>query len=291
MITRCSASTATRDHHHGQAQLAVKRAQQGDEGVGAVRVQPRGRLVQHEQRRVHDERARQRHALDHAARQLGRHLVRVAGFQAHHLQLEQRRLVRQRIGHGARFAQRQSDVVQHAEGRKEGALLKQHAHARGGAGVGQLGHGPPQHGDAPARRTVQPQHLAQQHRLARARSTHQRQHLAAAHRQVEVLVHHHLAAAGRRKHAPQAAHLDHRGVVGWAGHGTSQGAAFNHHFPNRCGFTRRVSATMGPLAAEQAMPATAADGLAPAAGGAPLKGVGATTRSVWRLGVVICPRS
>ena len=31
--------------------------------------------------------------------------------------------------------------------------------------------------------------------------------------------------------------------------------------------------------------------IAQAAGGAPLKGVGATTRSVWRLGVVICPRS
>ena len=34
------------------------------------------------------------------------------------------------------------------------------------------------------------------------------------------------------------------------------------------------------------MPATAADGLGPAAGGAPSQGGGETTRSVWSLGVV-----
>jgi hypothetical protein len=101
-MTRLSASTATRvdrrtgvqvvrDHHHGQAQLGMQLAQQRAELVGAVGVQAGGGLVQQQQRRVHDERARQRHALDHAARQVGRHARGVLGLEAHHLQLDHAR--------------------------------------------------------------------------------------------------------------------------------------------------------------------------------------------------------
>ncbi len=39
------------------------------------------------------------------------------------------------------------------------------------------------------------------------------------------------------------------------------------------------------MAAEQAKPAIAAEGLGPPAGDAPCKGVGGTSRSEWRLGV------
>ena len=65
-----------------------------------VGVEPGRGLVEQQQRRVHDERARQRHALDHAARQVGRHLVRVLGLQPHHLQLDQRGIAHQVVGQG-----------------------------------------------------------------------------------------------------------------------------------------------------------------------------------------------
>ena len=66
-----------RDHHHRQAQLAVQRLDQRDEGVRQVGIEAGGRLVQEQQLRFQRQRARQRRALDHAARQVGRHLVGV----------------------------------------------------------------------------------------------------------------------------------------------------------------------------------------------------------------------
>ena len=74
-----------RDHDHGEAELRVQLAQQRAEVVGAVGVEPRRRLVEQQQRRVHDERTCQRHALDHAARQVGRHACGVLGLEAHEL--------------------------------------------------------------------------------------------------------------------------------------------------------------------------------------------------------------
>src|SRR3546814_2410330 len=54
---------------------------------GADRVEPRGRLVEEEQRGVERERACESGALDHPARQLGRKLGAGIGRQADHLDL------------------------------------------------------------------------------------------------------------------------------------------------------------------------------------------------------------
>ena len=43
---------------------------------------------------------------------------------------------------------------------------------------------------------------------------------------------------------------------------------------------------MGPMAAVQAKPTIAVEGLGPPTGDAPCKGVGGTSRSEWRLGVI-----
>ena len=105
-----------------------RRAQQVAETVGALGVQPGGGLVEQQQRRVHDERARQRHALDHAARQVGRHLVGVLRASSPTIcsltsAASRISVVRQQL----EFAQRKGDVLQHAEGREQRAVLEQHA--------------------------------------------------------------------------------------------------------------------------------------------------------------------
>ena len=68
----------------------------------SVRIEPRGGLVQEQQLRIQRQRARQRRALDHAARQVGRHLVGVLRLQADHLQLDQHGVADQRLRAAAR---------------------------------------------------------------------------------------------------------------------------------------------------------------------------------------------
>ena len=216
-----------RDHDDGQAQLLVQRLQQRAKGIGTVGVQPGRGFVQHEQGRIHDERARQRHALDHAARQLGGHLVRVARLQAHHLQLEQGGAAHQFIRQGAQLAQREGNVVQHAEGGKQRALLKEHAHARRRARPAQLGGGPPQHAHAASRWRVQPQHLAQQHGFAGAGAAHEREHFAPAHGEIEVFVNDHAPALGQREGAGQAPDFN----DGFARRGQQGSVAAPAHMP------------------------------------------------------------
>jgi|GEM_PF-5222450 len=198
-----------RDHDDGEPQRGMQLAQQVAEVVGAVRVQPGGGLVEQQQGRVHDERARQRHALDHAARKIGRHAGGVLGLQAHHLQLDHGGVAHQALRQRALLAQREGDVVEHAEGREQRALLEQHAHAAGRAPAGELRGGLAQHGHAAVGGPGQAQDVAQQHRLAGARSAHEREDLAAPHREVQVLVDGEglvaLAEDGR-----EACDLDHR---------------------------------------------------------------------------------
>ncbi|MNT27126.1 hypothetical protein D3C72_1627420 [compost metagenome] len=77
-----------RDHHHRQAQLAVQRLDQGDKTLRQVRIQPRRRFVEEQQLRFQRQGAGQGHALDHAARQVRRHLERMFRAQAHHIHLQ-----------------------------------------------------------------------------------------------------------------------------------------------------------------------------------------------------------
>ncbi len=197
-----------RDHHHGEAECGMQLAQQFAEFVGAVRVEARGGLVEQQQRRVHDERERQRHALDHAAGQIRWHARGVFGLQAHHAQLDHGGIADQVLGQGTLLAQREGHVVQHAERREQRAVLEQHAHAAGGARPAHFGGGPAQHRDAALGGSGEPQHLAQQHRLAGARAAHEREDLAAPHGEVEVLVHGEGLVA-LAEHGGEAADLDH----------------------------------------------------------------------------------
>ena len=197
-----------RDHDDGEAEVALHFAQQGDEGVRAFRIQPGGGFVQHEQRRVHRQRARQRHALDHAAGELRGHLVRVALVQPHHAELEHGRFARCGGGHRPRLAQRKRNVFQHAKRRKQRALLKQHAHARRRPRALQLRGREAKHAHAAAGGRVQPHDLPQQRGFARARAAHEREHFAAQHRQIQPVMHHLHAAAARGKAVAEVLHLN-----------------------------------------------------------------------------------
>ena len=183
--------------------------QQRAELVRPVRVEPGRGLVQQQQRRVHDERARQRHALDHAARQVAGHLVRRIRRQTHHLQLDHGGLNNQIGRQCLEFAQRKGNVFKHRKRRKQRALLKQHAHAAGRAALAQLRSGLAQHSDFAPRRRFQAQNLAQQNRFARARAPDQRDNLAALYGQVEVFVHHRFFVAVL-EHRPQLADFNYR---------------------------------------------------------------------------------
>ena len=61
------------------------------------------------------------------------------GAQADHLQLDHGRLTDQRIGQGLEFAQRKRNIFQHAKGRKQRALLEQHANPAGRAFFAEFG--------------------------------------------------------------------------------------------------------------------------------------------------------
>ncbi len=194
--TRFSASTATRldranrrvqivgDHDHGQAQIGLQLAQQCAKFVRAGGVQAGGGFIQQQQWRVHDQRPRQRHALDHAAGQIGRVAAGVLGLEAHHLQLDHGRLAHHGIGQAALLAQGKGDVVQDAERRVQRPVLKQHAHAGRGPGAAQLGGGAAQGGDPAFARLQQPQNLPQQHGFAGARAANDGQHFAPVYLQV-----------------------------------------------------------------------------------------------------------
>ena len=73
-------------HHHRQAERAAQVKDQVVEGGGGDRIEARGGFIEKQQRRIERERARQRRALDHAARQLRRKLCAGLDRQADHPQ-------------------------------------------------------------------------------------------------------------------------------------------------------------------------------------------------------------
>ena len=75
------------DHEDGQSQACGKFVDEGVELLGPNGVEPRGRLVEEQQFRVHDEGPRQGHPLAHASRQLGRPQVAGMVGQADHAEL------------------------------------------------------------------------------------------------------------------------------------------------------------------------------------------------------------
>ena len=103
------------DHEHRQPQRLLQGLDQRVEIAGGDRIQTRGRLVEKHDCGIERERARQRHALGHAAGQFGRKLVAVLRLEPDHFELGGRDLVHQRVRQHQIFAQRKLDVLPHRE--------------------------------------------------------------------------------------------------------------------------------------------------------------------------------
>ena len=99
------------------------------EVAGADRIEARGRLIEEDQFRIERQRARQRHALDHAAGEFRRKTVGNLGPQPHHAEFGHRNLVEQPLRDVEIFAHRELDVLSHGQRGKQRALLEQDAPA------------------------------------------------------------------------------------------------------------------------------------------------------------------
>ena len=108
-----------------RCKVAIKRV----EIARADRVETGGRLVEKDDLRIERERARQRHALGHAAGKFGRKFVADAGVQPDHFQLGDGQFVEQLLRQAQIFADRELQVLPHRQRRKQRALLEQHAPA------------------------------------------------------------------------------------------------------------------------------------------------------------------
>ncbi|ABA47860.1 200 kDa antigen p200, putative [Burkholderia pseudomallei 1710b] len=158
----------------------------GAQRLGRQHVERGERLVHQEQRRIDDERAREAHALAHAARQLAR--VRVLeAVEADQVDRGERALAPLARADAERLEPR-LDVLQHGEPRKQREGLEHHRDAFGRAGQRLA-----EVRDLAARRLDQPGDDPQERRLAGARAAEQPDDLAFAQRQVRAVEHEQLA--------------------------------------------------------------------------------------------------
>ncbi|GBH25808.1 hypothetical protein BvRS1_28570 [Burkholderia vietnamiensis] len=212
-----------RNHHDGQPERAVQRPDQLDEFVGGLRVEAGRRLVEEQQLGLERDRARDADALDHPARQRGRHLRRMLARQPDHLELEHHDVMQQVGRHAAEPAQRLRDVVEHRHRREQRALLEQHPRARA--------HQPrarfvdrrrilAEHLDRARRRPLEAEDLPHQRRLARAGAADDRDDLAAPYVEVELLVDDVAPVA-----LGEVTHLDHELAAGRARCGAGRARA------------------------------------------------------------------
>src|SRR6478735_7847192 len=116
-------------HENGQPQSTLQGAHQLVEVAGADRIEARGRFVKEHQFGIECEGARQRHALDHAARQFRRKTIGDFGLQTHHAELGHHDLVEQPLRDLEIFAHRKLNVLAHCERGEQRALLEQDAPA------------------------------------------------------------------------------------------------------------------------------------------------------------------
>ena len=206
---RKQAVELVRHHHHGHAERRTQLQDQRIEPGRGQRIQPGRGLVEKEQRRIGAQRARDGGALAHAAAEFGGQALEAA------VQPDQRepeaRLQRQ-LGLVERPAQpavvvaqalalREHQVLADAHRAPQRAGLEHHAQAAAQApahplvGIVQVR---ALEQDAPGRRRLQPDHVAQQRALAAAAAAHDRQDLAAAHREVQTLLDDALAVRHRQ---------------------------------------------------------------------------------------------
>ena len=129
---------AVRDMDEGDAELLLQAAQLGAHPHAQERVERRQRLVEQQDLRIGDQRARQRDALLLAARQLRRHAL---GVWRHGDELEElHRLLAPRRLVDALHLQREGDIVDAGEMREERVALEHHRRAAlGRRQVGDVG--------------------------------------------------------------------------------------------------------------------------------------------------------
>ena len=179
-------------HENGQAQSALERPDQFVEVARADRIEAGGRLIEEHQFRIERERTRQRHALDHAARQFRRKAVGNLRPQAHHRELRRCDLVEQPLRDGEIFAHRKLDILTNGQRREQRALLEQdapaplHRAARGGIGGIEID---AEHFDAAGDLRHEADDGARQHRLAGAGGPDEAEDLAAPHIEIEPVEH------------------------------------------------------------------------------------------------------
>ncbi len=116
-----------RHHVDGQTQRVAQGHDELVEIGGADRVEAGGRLVEEDDVGVERQGSGQRRALDHAARKLGRILLRRVGRETDEVDLEAGQFVHQ-LGRDVEIlAHRNLDVLEHRERGEERALLEEHA--------------------------------------------------------------------------------------------------------------------------------------------------------------------
>src|SRR5258708_1070599 len=111
------------DHEHRQPQCFLQCLDQDIEFARRNGIQTRGRLVEKHDRGIERERAGQRHAFGHAARQFGRKLVAILRYQPDHFELGGSDFVHQFGRHHQIFAQWKLDVLSHRQERNHPSLL------------------------------------------------------------------------------------------------------------------------------------------------------------------------
>ena len=173
----------------GQTHRIVQLANQPCRRAKRDRVQPRERLVVHDQFGIQGDGARQGNTPRHAARYLTRHQVARA-TQANRIELHQYDVANQAGRQVGVFAQGKRHVVEHAEVGEQCSELEQHAHAPACRVQSRLVQGADV---CNALRTIQEQFARLRTDLATdqtkdggfsaARCTHQGRHLAARYRQ------------------------------------------------------------------------------------------------------------
>ena len=170
------------------------------EAGAAVGVEARGGFVEQQQLGLQGQRPRQRHPLDHPARQLGRHAQGHLGAELDHRQLEQHQVAQHVLVADAELAQRKRHVGEHVERREQRPLLEQHAKAPPpgelvGAATAKQGLAEQPH--LALGRLQKAHHLPQQGGLAGAGAAHQRHHLARRNGPVDAPMHPGLPETGR----------------------------------------------------------------------------------------------
>src|SRR6185503_3146277 len=115
------------DHDRGEPERLVQAADQLDDLVERNRIEPGEGLVVHEELRIGGDRARERHAPRHAARQVVRHHA-VRPAQADRVQLHQHQAPHQRLGNVEILADRERDVLVYRQVAEQARGLEHHAH-------------------------------------------------------------------------------------------------------------------------------------------------------------------